>query len=89
MRLTHPLQISVPKRLAALFASNEETSEQASNAPTSVEQAFPPASRFLRRFAPGTGPRLISLFRPPTRLSRAPVSAACCLGQARGFPRRL
>lgn len=39
MRLMHPLQISVPKRLAGLFASNEETNEQ--TAQHRVQQACP------------------------------------------------
>jgi hypothetical protein len=41
MRLMHPLQISAPKRLAELFASSEETSEQASKGLNMRVQAFP------------------------------------------------
>lgn len=56
MRLMHPLQISVPKRLAGLFASNEETSEQVSNGPTSGPTSISPALRFLWWSAPGPVP---------------------------------
>jgi hypothetical protein len=49
MRLMRPLQISVPKRLAELFASNEETSKQASNGPTSGRAGISSALPFFRR----------------------------------------
>lgn len=63
MKLMHPLQISVPKRLAGLFASNEETSEQVSNGPTSGPTSMSPALRC-------SGPR------PERSPAEQPVSTA-------------
>lgn len=80
----HPLQISVRKRLAGLFVSNEETSEQVSAGPTSGPTSMSPAFSSLVVRA-RTGPRLSSLFRPFS----ARINAACCFDLAREFPRRL
>jgi hypothetical protein len=62
MRLMHPLQISVPKRLAELFASSEGTSEQASKGLNVPGTDFPLYFRidFLRRLASRAGPLTIT-----------------------------